>query len=255
MRRCARAAAAGVTAAIMGALWMVGCASLGVVRSTVDRVDLAMPAQCSSRFVAHPLPHTTVATTRPPTFFDSNGAGVALADLDDGSHIDIVLAGLQTPPTILWNRGELAFDVVSLPAKRTRAVNAVDVDGDGALDLVFTHSNGLPSLWRGAGQERSFARAEDAEFAAWFPIYAMAWADLGGDAHPDMAGASYDGELGNLNDGLVVGGGVFYFENVGGQMEHLRLGRDSQSLAVALLDIDQDGRRDIIVGNDFALAD
>ena len=117
MRRCARAAAAGVTAAIMAALWMVGCASLGVVRSTVDRVDLAMPAQCSSRFVAHPLPHTTVATTRPPTFFDSNGAGVALADLDDDSHIDIVLAGLQTPPTILWNRGELAFDVVSLPAK------------------------------------------------------------------------------------------------------------------------------------------
>ena len=70
-----------------------------------------------------------------------------------------------------------------------------------------------------------------------------------------MAGASYDGELGNLNDGLVVGGGVFYFENVGGQMQHLRLGRDSQSLAVALLDIDQDGRRDIIVGNDFELAD
>ena len=40
----------------------------------------------------------------PPTFFDSNGAGVALADLDDDSHLDIVLAGLQTPPTILWNR-------------------------------------------------------------------------------------------------------------------------------------------------------
>ena len=216
--------------------------------------------ECTGSFEMTPLPHYTRGPDEWVGFFESNGAGVALADLNGDGLTDIVFAGLHGPTSLLWNEGGLLFRRGDLAAEHTRAVNAVDVDGDGLLDLVFTHSGGLPSWWRATPAEDSdrptFVRKEDEEFRAWFPAYSIAWADLDTDGDLDLVGASYDAELGALSDGMVVGGGVFYYDNDGsGLLTFERLGRRSHALAIQLTDLDGDGRRDILIGNDFAPPD
>ena len=92
---------------------------------------LLAPSSCTGRFVRHSLPHTTRAADRPARAYDTNGAGVARADLDGDRLIDIVLAGLRAPVTVLRNRGGLQFERMELAEAGTRAVAAVDVDGNG----------------------------------------------------------------------------------------------------------------------------
>ena len=228
---------------------------------TVESVPFAADTrECTGSFEMAPLPHYTRGPDEYVGFFESNGAGVALADLDGDGLTDIVFAGLHGPTSLLWNEGGLLFRRGELTAEHTRAVNAVDVDGDGLLDLVFTHSGGLPSWWRATPSEDSsrptFVRKEDEEFRAWFPAYSIAWADLDTDGDLDLVGASYDAELGALSDGMVVGGGVFYYANDGsGLLTFERLGRRAHALAIRITDLDADGRRDILIGNDFAPPD
>ena len=122
----------------VGLLLMLPLAVLTTLPAWADEVaarvrhePLLAPSSCTGRFVRHSLPHTTRAADRPARAYDTNGAGVALADLDGDRLIDIVLAGLRAPVTVLWNRGGLQFERMELAEAGTRAVAAVDVDGNG----------------------------------------------------------------------------------------------------------------------------
>ena len=224
------------------------------ITTQVRQEALRSGAACSGRFVRHPLPHTTRAADRPARAYDTNGAGVALADLDGDRLIDIVLAGLRAPATLLWNRGGLRFERVELAETGTRAVVAVDIEGDGHHDLAFTRSGAGPALWRGSGPARGFERPHP----LWpppMPIYAMAWADLDGDLDLDLAGATYNAELWQSEGAGQADSGVFVYENTGRALLPARLTRNAQGLAVLLTDLNGDGRPDLVVGNDFALRD
>ena len=234
---------------------------------------------CTGRFVRHLLPHVTAAGTQPRTF-DSNGAGVALADLDNDSLIDIALAGLGEPMTILWNRGGGSFEPARIDLRDTRAINAVDVDGDGALDLVVTRTDQRPAWLRGAGTERAFNVVEDEEFVGPAPVYAMAWDDLDADGDLDLVAATYDAELAaiemlEVHTRFAAGEdgwqerqrGVFVYDNLGAsvdrgpfqvgsaRMQRQRIAGVAEALAVAVIDLDGDGRRDIVIGNDYEIPD
>ena len=281
---CAAAGLAGAQAAepddATGAT-ATGAPAAGVVRAAVRVAPLRQPASCSGRFVRHELPHATRAN-HPPQPFDGNGAGVALADLDGDGAIDVALAGLAAPLTVLWNRGAgLRFARMALAAEQTRAINAVDVDGDGFLDLVATRRDGQPLWLRGHGPARTFTAVEDGHFTARFPIHSMAWADLDGDGDLDLVGGTYDEELDEIERrerflSRMVDApagtrtrlrGVYYYENLGARtgrsgfqpgnlsFRHLRLAGNAMALAIALVDLDADGRRDILVGNDYEVPD
>ena len=275
-------AVAGMTGAqVKDATTGAPAAGAAAVTAAVRVAPLQEPAACSGRFVRHALPHTTLANY-PRQPFDSNGAGVALADLDGDGAIDVALAGLGAPMTVLWNRGSgLRFERMVVAADQTRAVNAVDVDGDGFLDLVATRRDGQPLWLRGNGPARTFAAVEDGHFTARFPIHAMAWADLDGDGDLDLVGGTYDEELDEIERRELFLSrmtdapagtrtrlrGVYYYENLGARGErngfqpanllfqHLRLAGNAMALAIALVDLDGDGGRDIVVGNDYEVPD
>ncbi len=246
---------------------------------SVREVPLGQGGTCTGRFVRHLLPHVTVGGPQPRTF-DSNGAGVALADLNNDSLIDIALAGLGEPITVLWNRDGRSFEPARIDQRDARAINAVDVDGDGALDLVATRTDQRPLWLRGTGAKRTFNTVDDEDFINPAPVYAMAWDDLDADGDLDLVAATYDAELAaiemlEVHTRFAAGDsgwqerqrGVFVYENLGGpvdrgpfqvgnaRMQRLRLAGVADALAVALIDLDGDGSRDIVIGNDYETPD
>jgi hypothetical protein len=187
--------------------------------------------------------------------YESNGAGVAINDLDGDGRLDIVLANLGGPSSILWNEGALSFRSQSLDNSGARAVNIVDVDGDGLQDIVFTHRFDKPSFWRNTGTpgEARFAKGQLPDINS--PFYSMAWGDLNDDGALDLVAGSYDTELlkhqGPIFSYQGGGAGVFLYTRQGELFAAQRLANQADALAVALVDVSADGRADILVGNDF----
>ena len=216
---------------------------------------VAAGTECSGAFVSHALPHTTVISPQRKPIFAGVGSALGLGDLDNDGDIDIVLANLDGPGSILWNGGGLAFTRGELAADNARSVNVVDFDGDGWQDLILSHPGNPPSLWLSAAGSgaRTFARAEG--FGPWHVLNAIALADVDRDGDLDLVGASYDAEIAEFYDGFVIGGGVAFYENVDGKLSERELVRHAQALALLLTDLDGDGRLDIVVGNDFELPD
>ena len=111
-------------------VWAVTAAGLlcGAQLSATPHVTvtpISSETSCAGAFVAMPLPHSVVPVPNLPMPFDSNGAGVAIADLDGDGWLDVVLGGLHGPATVLWNRGGPggpAFDAVALELVGARAV-------------------------------------------------------------------------------------------------------------------------------------
>ena len=214
-------------------------------------------ASCTGAFVAHDLDHSTSTPGPVARMFEGNGAGVAIGDLDDDGRLDVVLANSHGPNTILWNRGGLDFRTERMPQGDARAASAVDVDGDGRLDLVFTRRLAAPSFWRNTGDPAARFAPELLPGVAR-PAYSMAWGDLNGDERLDLVAASYDAELltAQGNDFLMgPGAGVYVYTHTATGFSARQLARKSQALALALFDLNDDARPDILVGNDFAVPD
>ena len=209
---------------------------------------------CTDTFIKHSLNHTTQARGDEVTFYDSNGAGLALGDLNQDGLIDMVLANLKGKNSIFWNEGGLEFRREAMSHGDSRAANIVDVNGDGWLDLVFTQNLGGLSYWQNGTQG-----LEPATLAGvTVPAYTMAWADLDRDGDVDLVTASYDTHLEKeLKDSFLFsnGAGVVVYEQNDGQFSGTRLAETSQALALTLFDVNADGKLDILVGNDFEVPD
>jgi len=224
-------------------------------RLRVSTAPLAPPATCANTFVTHTLDHTTLTHTQPAGLYESNGAGVAINDLDGDGDLDIVLANLRDPNTILWNQGELRFQTERLTHGDARAVNIVDVDGDGRQDIVFTRRLAKPTYWRNSGSTGAARFIEGILPDVNNPFYTMNWGDLDGDGDLDLVAASYDTELrkeqGAIFDYQGGGVGVFVYTQQESRFVAQRLTEQADTLAIALPDLNNDGRLDLLVGNDF----
>ncbi|MEZ4658072.1 MAG: CRTAC1 family protein [Caldilineaceae bacterium] len=214
---------------------------------------------CSGAFVTHELDHVTTTSSAVIGLYESNGAGVAINDLDNDGDLDIVLANLHDPNTILWNEGGLSFRTQRLAHGESRAVAIVDVDGDGWLDIVFTRLFAKPTLWRNTGADGDARFVEEALPDVNNPFYTMDWADLDKDGDLDLAIASYDTELrkheGPIFDYQGGGVGVFVYARTDQGYVAERLSDEADALALALVDLNADAALDILVGNDFIRPD
>ena len=86
------------------------------------------------------------------------------------------------------------------------------------------------------------------------PAYAMNWADLDRDGDLDLVTGSYDAgrqmETGS-NYLFAAGAGVNVYLHADDGWQRQQLAESAQALAISLWDLNDDGRPDIWVGNDF----
>jgi enediyne biosynthesis protein E4 len=228
--------------------------------SLADDVDIILEMQslsitdnCSNSFITHNLDHITIPVERPIGYYDSNGAGLAINDLNNDGLLDLVFANLAGDNAIFWNQGNLEFEKEPLPSiSPSRSVSIVDVDGDSWMDIVFTQQVSAPLYWhnqKGKGFETQILRG------VTYIGYAMNWGDLDGDGDLDLVTGSYDAEIKKLFGQSSKVMGVVYYENNRGSFVATRLADTSDTLALLINDINDDGQNDIVVGNDFALKD
>ena len=254
-----RVAVAGFALVVAG-----GCDSdPSVAASTIDvggSFDLHDDERaCSGRFVATELDHATRGRGPITAMTDGTGAGVLLEDLDDDGLVDIVLPNLAGASTVHWNLGDLTFEVEPLIEGRFRQAIAGDFTADGERDILLTTGVGPPVLLAGAGA-RTFERRE---FRTRAVAYSAAAGDIDGDGRLEVVTGSYNAELTINRDLRALTGtdvGVAVHRVVGDPsaadgIETSWLTDTAQALETVVADLDGDGRRDIIVGNDLGTPD
>ena len=223
-------------------------------------VELTQASTCEESFTTHALDFSTGTRIREIRTYESNGAGVAVNDLDGDGDLDLVFASVDRESAILWNEGNLTFVTQTLDDLYTRGVAIVDVDGDGALDIVFTH-RGLEtvSFWRNQGADAgrpTFARESLPGVTAY--AYAMAWADLNNDGALDLVVGSYNTDF--RQNGIKApvedeNAGIILYARQGDGFMAQRLAPDAEALSIGLVDLNGDQALDLWVANDFDLQD
>ena len=220
--------------------------------------EVFVGAECSGGFVAHDLDHVTTGGGDVVAVVDGTGAGVLVEDLDDDGWADIVLPNLSGETSVLWNDGDLAFTRDVLVTGRYRQAVTADVDHDGDRDLVLTTGVGFPLGLFGGDEPRTYERGEVGRIR-WV-AFVVAPGDLDGDGGIDLVTSTYNAELTANQDsramlGIDVGTILHRWWDQNETFRSEVLAESAQSLAIMIVDVDGDGRDDVLVGNDLGTPD
>jgi enediyne biosynthesis protein E4 len=225
------------------------------VAATSSQTALAQPVACENHFVTHNLDVYNGIKIRDIATYLSNGSGLAVNDLNGDGLQDIVLGRIDGETMILWNQGNLAFKEEGLADEQVRGVWAVDVDGDGQIDLALTHTGTQEvSYWH--NQRGKFTRSSLP--GVTYRAYSLGWADMNGDGMLDMVSGSYNTDLKqHMTDQAALNQttGIVYYQQTPNGFSAQLLDQKADTLSVALLDLNEDGKPDIWTANDFLTPD
>ena len=170
---------------------------------------------------------------------------VAVGDLDGDGRMDIVVAASGANNVLVFTQtasGTFNAPVTYAVGGDPQAVTVADLDGNGRADIaVATSANAVSVLLQtGAGV---FATAVD--YATGIQPVAIKAADLNGDGKLDLLTANYGAATGPGTQGLSI-----LFQGAPGIFAapvHYTTGYRSTALAVA--DLNGDGKLDVVVTN------
>ena len=184
--------------------------------------------------------------TTGPTYGTSTDStiDVAVADLNQDGHQDLVLANRdRQPSSVLLNDGKLGFSKripFGSTKGQTRAVACGDFNGDGKLDWATGNIDQPNMVYLGDGEggvlkSVAFGRAKSRS-------YAIALADLNSDGQLDIV----IGNAGQPNS-------VFFNKGKAKSFREEPFGEANATYGLSVGDLNGDGRTDVAVANSDAL--
>jgi hypothetical protein len=188
------------------------------------------------------------------------GNGVALADLNNDGHLDVIVTGANSGVVgVYQNNGTGQFtnrtSLTGIPTTTMiSSVTAADYDADGDLDLHLTRSGFTDRLYRNDG---NFAFT-DVSAAAGLdnPGWGMGatWADFDGDGWIDVYVSNRTGTISNfVENALYRNNGDGTFTDVAAALGVIAL--DDPTLLALWFDMDNDSDPDLYLGTDKGSGD
>ncbi|HKY46345.1 MAG TPA: CRTAC1 family protein [Acidimicrobiia bacterium] len=181
-------------------------------------------------------------------------SGVAMADLDGDSDLDLVLdryprERASIGSVVLENEGGIFNEVAGAGLDGTlagRSVGVLDFDRDGMLDLLQVadpRGDGSSRLLRNEG-DLKFSDVTDTAFVEGVLGLGVTTADLNGDSYTDVFVGGSNRLFVGTHEGTLreVESDVFDWEV---------FGPEDDVAGVAIADLNRDGRPDVVVGHHF----
>ncbi|HWA78250.1 MAG TPA: CRTAC1 family protein [Polyangiaceae bacterium] len=232
---------------LVAAVFQPQVSSGGPVWTFVDASEMANVA----------VTHSNDAVPGTPT--ERAGGGVAAGDYDRDGNIDLyVITGPSGQNALLHNQGDGTFqDATSAAGVGLFGTHGsgplfFDFDGDGWLDLFVGGTDGsAPVLFRNREGRHFVDVTQDAQLLEVGSVISASAGDYNGDGYPDLFLSHWgaDATLCHLFEN--VRGERFQCADQSAHVEPFSSDLFDRAFSANFVDIDQDGRQDLLVASDF----